>query len=267
MQEKIPASLEILTKNSGKTLARALESAKDFDDILIIDGGSTDETLEIARKYKAHILQQDMQFLDEHGKIFDYAGVRNQGLTAAKHNWFFVLDSDEYIGKDLTVAVRKIISERGENGSGAFWVNRIYVLDDVPIDHASTYPNRQMRFFARNSAAEFIKRVHERIQLKPEVKAEALGGKMFVPFVYDLPAIRKKWDYQIAVAAAQASPMSIWTFIEAVFHSMKASLLWGSRLIYQQLFCKGTHMPIDFELERHYFHLRLIRALWRVVKL
>jgi hypothetical protein len=88
---------------------------------------------------------------------------------------------------------------------------------------------------------------------------------MYLPFDHDLEGIRKKWGYQIAVAATQAKPMSPWKFLQAVFHCAKVSTLWFARLFYNALFCSGTKMPLKYEMERHYFHLRLIRALWGVV--
>ncbi|MBI5469849.1 glycosyltransferase [Candidatus Kaiserbacteria bacterium] len=259
---KISATLAILTKNSGKTLKSALESAKDFDDIVICDGSSTDDTLEIAQQYGARIVPQDLAFLKD-GKIFDYAAVRNQTLDSAKHNWFFFLDSDEYCGEDLITAVREVVASRSE---GAFWVNRKYVIDGIVIDCAATYPNRQMRFFARNSANRFIKQVHERIQLKDGVVPEFLPGTTYIPFDPDILAIRRKWDYQIAVAAGQARPLSPAGFLWGAIQTTKVSLLWLFRLARNTLFCHGTKMPLKFEMERHYFHFRLLRALWHEVR-
>jgi glycosyltransferase involved in cell wall biosynthesis len=263
---KIPATVTVLTRNSGQTLGHALESVKDFDDIVICDGGSTDDTLAIAHKYEARIITQDKQFLDAKGKIYDYGGVRNQTLSVAKHNWIFWLDSDERCGKDLAEAIRKIIETRGEDGGGAFWVNRKYVLSGTVIDCAATYPNRQMRFFSKRSSIEFVKKVHERIKLKPGVTPEYLEGFMYLPTDDDLLAIRRKWDYQIAVAAAQSTPLTLGEFVISAFHTVKVSILWFARLLRNSLFCSGTKMPLKYEMERHYFHLKLLRALWREVK-
>lgn len=265
--EKIPLTVTVLTKNNAKTLEKALQGVASCDEIIICDGGSTDGTLDIARRFGAKIINQDPSFLDESGKIFDYSGVRNQALVAAKHNWIFWLDSDEYCEESLMETMRKTINERGENGGGAFWVNRKYVIHGTVIECAATYPNRQMRFFAKNSIEGMVKRIHERVKLREGVQAEFLSGFMHIPFDPDVKAIRKKWDYQIAVAAAQVAPMSLGKFVEAVAHSAKVSLLWFARLTYNTLFCNGAKMPFKFEMERHYFHIRLLRALSRVVKL
>jgi len=236
---KIPATVTILTKNSGKTLEKCLESVKDFDDIVICDGGSTDDTLSIAKRFGGRVIEQDPAFLEQ-GKIFDYAAVRNQTYLAAKHNWIFWLDSDEHATKALVERIRKIVNDRGKEGEGAFWVNRKYVLNGTVIDCAATYPNRQMRFFAKNSSIHFVKRIHERIKLKDGVHPEFIDEVMHIPFEDDREGLRRKWDYQIAVAAQQATPLTLGQFIAGLFDTAKVSLLWFARLFYNAFFCSGT---------------------------
>ena len=187
-------------------------------------------------------------------------------INAAKRPWIFSLDSDEYAGPDLVDAMRNIIKERGENGRGAFWVNRKYVLDGTVIDCASTYPNKQMRFFSKNSTNGYIKRIHERIKLKEGERSEHVSGYMYLPTDDDILAIRRKWNYQTAVAVEQAGSLTLAQFFHLVFDNAKISTLWIARLLRNYLFCSGTKMPIKFEMERHLFHLRMIRAMWRVTR-
>ncbi len=266
MTRTIPATLAILARNNETTLRRALDSAKEFDDIIVCDGGSTDDTLAIAREYGARIIMQDKKFLDADGRLVDYGGARNQTLDAAKHNWFFFLDSDEYCGEDLIRAIRDVIRERGEDGAGAFWVDRKYVIGGTVIDHASTYPNRQMRFFARRSAERFIKKVHERIVLKPGVAPELLEGVMLVPFEGTRESLRRKWDHQLSVEIVRRGSVTLWQFLTSVVDVGKVSLLWALRLVRYKLFAQGTHMPLWMEYERQRFHVRMIVELWKVTK-
>src|SRR3989338_2126230 len=260
--QKISATLAILTPNSAATLTRALESAKDFSDIIICDGGSTDGTLDIAGKYGARILEQDKKFLNASGRLFDYAGARNQCLDASRENWFFFLDSDEYCGEDLIATIRSTVTERQE---GAFWIERRYVRHGVVIDCATTYPNRQMRFFSKRSAEHFVKKMDERILLKDGVSAEILPGTLYVPFDMDISELRRKWDHQVAVDVAQRGSLTLWEFAGLTFGFAKVSLLYFLRLMRIMLFCHGTRMPFAFEMERHRLHLRLIAAFWQIV--
>jgi hypothetical protein len=156
---------------------------------------------------------------------------------------------------------------RGEEGEGAFWVDRKYVLEGALIECAATYPNRQMRFFSRRSAHRFVKQVHERIQLKKEgVRFEILSGTMYLPFKDDLMWLRKKWGYQIQVEVERRGTVTLAAFIREIGKTGKVSLLWLFRLVRNFFFCRGTKMPLKYEIERHYFHLRLLRALWSEIK-
>ena len=86
----IPCTVGILTKNSGLSLRRTLESVKDFLEIIICDGGSTDDTIAIAREYGARIVPQNKEFLDTDGYIQDFSAVRNQTLAAATFDWYSI---------------------------------------------------------------------------------------------------------------------------------------------------------------------------------
>ncbi len=163
--ERIHASVGILTFNSGKVLRAALESVKDFDDIVICDGGSTDDTAEIARAFGARIIMQDSKFKNPNGTLKDFGGVRQQTLEAAKHDWFLYIDSDETISEGLREEIREITSQ-SEVAPPAPLVYKVpygICMDGRPIRYSSNFPGYQYRFFNRTSGAHFIKQVHERI--------------------------------------------------------------------------------------------------------
>ena len=162
--EKIQASVGILTFNSGKVIGRALDSVKDFDDIILCDGGSTDDTVEIARAYGARILSQDAKYKYPNGRLKDYGGVRNQCLDAAKHDCFLYIDSDETISDGLRDEIREISKQAPHEGEALVYnVPLIIMMDGRPILYSSNYPGWQHRFFKKRSGARFIKTVHERI--------------------------------------------------------------------------------------------------------
>ncbi len=263
MNARIPCTLAVLTHNSGTTLRRALESARDFEEIIVCDGSSTDDTRAIAREFGATVLAQDPAFLDSEGRLTDYAGARNQTLDAGTKEWFFFLDSDEHLSTELVDQVRTVVRERTD---GAFWVNRIYTRDSVHIDHATTYPNRQMRFFAKRSVLRFIKKIHERIELPAGVVPEVLGGDMYVPLDMSAAELRLKWKYQAAVEMERIGSLNPFELMWALFGYAKVSLLYAVRLIYILLFTRGTRMPMALEIERHRHHLRLAHGCIRITK-
>lgn len=264
MSGTIPASVAVLTRNSGLSLECALESVRDFAEIIVCDGGSTDDTLAIAERYGARVIAQDASFLDADGRLYDYGGARNQTLDAATHDWFFFLDSDEYVDAVLVESIRSVITR---NLPGAYWVNRKYVRGGVVIEHATTYPNRQMRFFAKQSARRFIKNIHERIVLMPGVQAGVLDGTLYVPFDMTIGELRRKWRYQADVEAKRVGPMSLPAYAGAVFSYAKVSLLYLLRYARILLLGSGSRMPFLFEMERHVQHMRLSRVLLKNVTL
>lgn len=264
MPNKVNATVAILTRNSAATLPHALEGVKDFSEIIVCDGNSTDTTRDIAARYGARMIEQDRSFLDDQGRIVDYAGVRNQTLDAASNDAFFFLDSDEYVDTTFVAAIRAAIEQKEIR---AFWVNRKYVHNGVVIEYATTYPNRQMRFFFRSSAHRFIKRIHERIELRDGVEAGSLMGVLFVPFDMTIGALRAKWRYQAGVEVQRVGSLSIAAYVIALLSYMKVSLLYALRHIRILALGRTPRMPFLFEMERHMQHVRLATALLRIVKI
>lgn len=160
--KKIPCTVGILTFNSGVTLRRALESVCSFDDIIICDGGSTDETLAIASEFGCRVIPQDQQYKNPDGSLRDYGGVRNQCLDAAKHDWFLYIDSDESISDGLCDDIRRIVTE--PEYKLVYKVPIGIMMDGRYLKYSSNYPGYQYRFFNRTSGAHFVKSVHERIE-------------------------------------------------------------------------------------------------------
>ncbi|MBP1684714.1 MAG: glycosyl transferase family 2 [Deltaproteobacteria bacterium] len=92
-------SVVVLTNNSAAHLRAALESVRWADEIIAIDGGSSDATLAILAEHAAVIHQQPRDLIDQHMGNFDVA--RNVGFAAARNRWILVLDSDEVVGPAL----------------------------------------------------------------------------------------------------------------------------------------------------------------------
>ena len=156
---KILSSVEILTLNSGKTLRRCLESVRDFDDIIVIDGNSTDDTLEIAREFGARIFPQSGK-KGKSIKIEDFSAVRNIGIREARHQWFLYIDSDEYLSKEAAEEIREIINRGTDNKYYAYKLPRKYVVQGEIIGRSSMYPNYQVRFWYIPATNGVIKKIH-----------------------------------------------------------------------------------------------------------
>ncbi len=259
---RIPCTVAILTHNSESTLARALESVRSFDDVLVCDGNSTDDTRRIASSFGARIIEQDSSCLSEEGRIRDFSGIRNQTLDAARHVWFLFLDSDEYLSDALVKELQEIVSQ---NMPAAFWVPRLYVVGEQVIHCASTYPNRQMRFFHRESAGQFIKEVHERIELLEGASVRELSAALLVPFPETAAELRIKWSRYLAIEEQRQSPRTFRSWLVSSCRDAAIGALFLARTMRNILCCRKGRMPLALELTRLWYQKELICVSWRAV--
>lgn len=260
---KIQASVGILTFNSGKTLRRALESVRDFDDIVLCDGGSKDQTLSIAEEFGARVIRQEAQFLREDGRIKDYSGVRNQSLDAARHDWFLYIDSDETISEGLREEIRDVLASGTSHM--AFKVPIQLIIDGKKILHSSHYPGYQYRFFNRNSGTRFIKPVHERVNIDPE---KVSVGTFKNPWHTHTTA--EYWRHFIR-HSAYYRPMEVDLFQNATWGAFVRFVLWRNVRTSLGVIFKATRnylrhgfkdsMPIAGEWARIWIPLLLVRDI------
>lgn len=262
MNQKIPVTVAILTHNSAATLTRALESVKDFAEIIVCDGQSTDETLAIARAFGARVLRQGTQFLADNGRIQNFSGVRNQTLAAATNEWFFFLDSDEYIGSDLAGEIFE--KTRGE--PAAYWIPRKYVYRGAVVDCSVTYPSQQMRFFHTSVARGFIKKVHEKIELHSGIVPRWLTWPMFVPVPDTVEECVAKWRGYLAIERTLRMPISLWQWILGALKDAGIAALYLARLLRIIVLCRGTRLPISYELARVWYQWELIKESFRMIQ-
>src|ERR1700740_3223907 len=115
----------IITLNEEENVNKALESLNFCDEIIVVDGGSTDKTVDIVDKNPKVIL------FERHLES-DYSAQRNFALSKALGDWIIFLDADEIIEQSLKDEIRDFVSYRGENyGGGSF--KRVDYLWDRPL--------------------------------------------------------------------------------------------------------------------------------------
>ena len=258
--EKIPCTVEILTRNSAATLEQCLESVKDFAEIIVLDGNSTDSTVEIAKQYGCRVVKQ--YDTDEPNVVIkDYSEVRNKGLRLASYSWFMFIDSDEYLSGEAVEEIRLIVSDQNPEVF-VWWQPRKYILDGKVIDCATTYPNRQIRFFHKERVKEFIRPIHERIEIKPGAITGRLRNYEYVPLGLkaELAARSRRYTYMEVAMQKTARPAKL---LRLAFRQKMLFSLYFLRFVRNLFFCRGTRLPFSYEWNWHKY---LLLSFWLLFK-
>ncbi|MCB9809983.1 glycosyltransferase family 2 protein [Candidatus Nomurabacteria bacterium] len=261
-RNKIPCSVGILTFNNEYTLRKCLESLFEFEEIIICDGGSTDKTLNIAREFKCKIINQDNKFKYDNNKISDFSGVRNQTLSKAEHDWFLIVDSDEYLSKDVVDEIREIISTDNVDKPKYFQMLRKYELNGEVIECAGTYPNYQPRFFNKKYVTDFVLRVHEKVYPKKGTKVGFFINYTVVPVDFTYRALSNKFQYYLQIDRAQALSMEKRKLLKSAYLNLRGIFGRWFRILRSRLFCSGKQMPLKFELASTIYSVKLTSILF-----
>ena len=160
----------VLTQDGVRLLDNCLNSLSFCDEILVVDSGSTDATLDIAARHKARTVHHDWQGFDVQ---FSYA------QTLVQTRWFFILDQDEIcpptLGRRILTAVTEAdeCADTPQDTPVAFSVGRKSWYFDRFMKHGGWYPDHILRVF-RTGFVEFYQDAH--IHYRPMGSHEHLGG-------------------------------------------------------------------------------------------
>ena len=179
MEPLIPCTVQLLTKNSEKTIGQCLDTLTSFAEVILQDGQSTDRTREIAKQYpNVTIMDQNPAFLDSDGRITDFSAIRNESIKAARYDWVIVVDADEGMKSDLAEEVRGIVAK---SEPGVYQAFRRFIIDNEPVIYCAGYPAYQIRLFHRTLIEGYRTPIHERIALKAGVEKHILKTELSVP--------------------------------------------------------------------------------------
>ncbi len=95
-------SVVIITLNAAEHIRTCLESVKWAKEIVVLDSGSTDGTIEICREYTSHVHQTDWP---------GFGRQKNRAVEQATQDWVLVLDADEYLTTELQTEIRQVINQ------------------------------------------------------------------------------------------------------------------------------------------------------------
>ena len=147
-------SAAIITLNEERNIARAMESLRCCDEIVVVDSGSTDRTAEIAAKLGARVVECPWG---------GYAPQKNFAADRASHDWILSIDADEALSEALEGEIWQI----KKNGPrfDAYTMPRLAQYMGRWILHSGWYPDRKVRLYHRRKARWVGEYVHESVQV------------------------------------------------------------------------------------------------------
>lgn len=153
-------SVALATYNEEKNIARCLESVKELcSEIIIVDGGSTDNTVDQAKKFTQKIVVTD------NPPIFHIN--KQKAIEQCTGEWILQLDADEEIPEDLAREIQRVISD--EHSLDGYFIARKNYFQNRWMKKGGMYPDYVIRLF-RNGKGHFpCKSVHEQIAINGTV--------------------------------------------------------------------------------------------------
>jgi len=155
-------SVAIITHNEEQNLPRTLAGVAWADEIIVVDSGSTDRTLEIARSfntrgYNVRIIERPWP---------GFAAQKNFAIAECTGDWVLSLDADEELTPELQQEIRKLFTEPPL--ADAFFIRRRNLFLGRWIKRGGFYPDPKLRLFRRGSAQFEDRPVHETIVFQGE---------------------------------------------------------------------------------------------------
>lgn len=151
-------SIAIITFNEEANIRRTLESVAWADEIIVLDSGSTDTTLEICREFTNKVYHQDW---------LGFAQQKNKAIDKATGEWILSLDADEPIEPELALEIKAVIA--GNSSYNGYRIPRKTFFLGKLIKYGGWYPDYNLRLF-KKGAGKFEERVvHEAIRVDGSV--------------------------------------------------------------------------------------------------
>jgi glycosyltransferase involved in cell wall biosynthesis len=143
MPESKSVSVAIITLNEEHNLPRTLASVAWAGQIVVVDSGSTDRTVEIAREFGATVIERPWP---------GFAAQKNFAIAQCTGDWILTLDADEEVSPELQQQIRLMIASRPT--TDAFYLKRRNMFLGRWMKHGGYYPDAKLRLF-RSRAANF----------------------------------------------------------------------------------------------------------------
>ena len=190
MNEKVPLSVAIITKDEAKNIPACLESARFADQVVVMDSGSTDDTVKIASNSGCDVFVEEWR---------GFGRQKQFAIDKCKHRWVLVLDADERIPSETAVAIGDIVSKGSDDVAGysfprknwfqGRWIRHLWGRDRI------------VRLFQKDLGRMTPATVHESVEVNGHVEALDVPIEHFTES--DLSRILIKIDHYSTLGAQE----------------------------------------------------------------
>ncbi len=150
-EQRVPISVAIVTKNEESTILAALESVKDFDDIIVVDACSNDGTVDLCRRYTERVFTSEWK---------GFSAQKQTAVDYARNQWVLILDADERVTPDLKT---EMIQQVRTDGYDGFYIPRKNFFLGKWIRHSGWWPDYTLRLFKKSLSHMEQREVHEKV--------------------------------------------------------------------------------------------------------
>jgi glycosyltransferase involved in cell wall biosynthesis len=235
----------IITKNEAEHISRCLASVSWVDEIIVLDSGSDDNTVDLCKTYTDKVFNTDWP---------GFGLQKQRALDKAQGDWILSIDADEVVTQELREEIEKALQQEYYNG---YEIPRLSSYCGRQMRHGGWWPDRVLRLFRRDSGQFTDSVVHERIIVQGKI------GQLTAPLLHDafvnLDEVLHKVNcystlgaemlYQRGVRSSLSKAIlkAFWTFISTYW--LKAAVLDGRQ---------GLMLSISNAEGTYYKYLKLL---------
>jgi len=160
--KKATISIALATYNEETNIATCLKAISWADEIIIVDGQSTDNTVPIAKKYKAKIISTP--------NLKMFHTMKQMAIDKCTGDWILQLDADEVVSRKLKDEIQQILAKDPQSiPQNGFWINRQNFFLTRFLKKGGQYPDPVARLYKRGQGRLPCLSVHEKTDINPPV--------------------------------------------------------------------------------------------------
>ncbi|GAA6185020.1 glycosyltransferase family 2 protein [Aliiglaciecola sp. NS0011-25] len=159
-----PISVFIITLNEEKYLNQVLENLRNFDEIILVDSGSTDNTVEIAKQYGAKVYHQDW---------LGFAKQKSYAMSLCRNDWVLNVDGDEILSSEFVSRIQSVVDEKSADAYRLYFEDIFWQL---PMS-ANSKKRSIVRLYNKHKVQFPTDRlVHENVKVSKSAKQQDMSG-------------------------------------------------------------------------------------------